>query len=201
MPNCANDCIMRRGAGGMRASVTQLLLACLMLFVPVQSGANEHPLALAIAQIDADVVFMRHALAPGTGDPADFDVDDCATQRNLDAEGRAQAIRIGENIRAAGIAFASVRTSPWCRCVDTAALMAVGDWSLSLGLASFYDGHVDRAETVALLRAELERLQPGVTLMVTHQVVISAITGRYTRSGAMVAYNSQTGQTMAVDAF
>ena len=201
MPNCANDCIMRRGAGGMRASVTQLLLACLMLFVPVQSGANEHPLALAIAQIDADVVFMRHALAPGTGDPADFDVDDCATQRNLDAEGRAQAIRIGENIRAAGIAFASVRTSPWCRCVDTAALMAVGDWSVSLGLASFYEGHVERTKTLALLRAELDGLERGVTLMVTHQVVISAITGRYTLSGAMVAYNSQTGQTMAVDAF
>lgn len=201
MPNCQNNSFMKQGAGALRASVIQLLLAFLVVVAPVQASASEHPLAAAIAQIDADVVFMRHALAPGTGDPAHFDVDDCATQRNLDTEGRAQAIRIGAKIRAAGIYFSEVVTSPWCRCVDTAALMAVGEWSISQGLASFYDGHVDRDETLALLRAGFAAREPGVTLMVTHQVVISAITGLYTRSGAMVAYNSQTGQALAVDAF
>lgn len=48
------------------------------------------------------VALMRHALAPGTGDPAGFDPDDCTTQRNLDARGRDQARRIGAALRAAG---------------------------------------------------------------------------------------------------
>jgi hypothetical protein len=69
---------------------------------------------------------MRHALAPGTGDPAGFDVTNCATQRNLDERGREQARRIGEAFSDRGHSFDVVLTSQWCRCRDTADLLDLG---------------------------------------------------------------------------
>ncbi|MCK6409580.1 MAG: histidine phosphatase family protein, partial [Thauera sp.] len=66
------------------------------------------------------VALMRHAVAPGVGDPPGFRLDDCATQRNLSAAGRRQAQAIGERFRANGIATAAVFSSQWCRCLDTA---------------------------------------------------------------------------------
>jgi len=66
------------------------------------------------------LALIRHATAPGTNDPAGFRLDDCATQRNLSAEGRAQSVRIGDMFRANGIADAAVYSSQWCRCLDGA---------------------------------------------------------------------------------
>jgi len=68
------------------------------------------------------VIAFRHALAPGTFDPPNFTLGDCRTQRNLSDEGRAQAKRIGQWFQARGLVPAAVRSSPWCRCVDTATL-------------------------------------------------------------------------------
>jgi hypothetical protein len=68
------------------------------------------------------VALMRHARAPGVGDPPGFRLEDCATQRNLSAEGRDQARRIGEAFRAQGVAVARVLSSRWCRALDTARL-------------------------------------------------------------------------------
>ena len=73
------------------------------------------------------VALMRHADAPGgAGDPAGFRVDDCATQRNLSAKGRADALRIGARLRSEGIAVERILSSPWCRCLDTATLLEAG---------------------------------------------------------------------------
>ena len=93
------------------------------------------PLAprLVLASDDAErllreggvVIAFRHALAPGTFDPPNFTLGDCRTQRNLSDEGRAQAGRIGQWFQARGLVPAAVRSSPWCRCVDTA-LLAFG---------------------------------------------------------------------------
>src|ERR1700709_143069 len=67
------------------------------------------------------VALMRHTDAPGgAGDPAGFRLDDCATQRNLSAKGRADAQRIGARLRLEGIAIEKLVSSPWCRCMDTA---------------------------------------------------------------------------------
>ena len=68
------------------------------------------------------VVAFRHALAPGTFDPPGFRLDDCSTQRNLSEQGRDQARRMGEWFRARQLAPARVRSSPWCRCIDSATL-------------------------------------------------------------------------------
>ncbi|HRC37124.1 MAG: histidine phosphatase family protein [Rubrivivax sp.] len=93
------------------------------------------PLAprLVLASDDAErllreggvVIAFRHAPAPGTFDPPNFTLGDCRTQRNLSDEGRAQARRIGQWFQARGLLPAAVRSSPWCRCVDTA-LLAFG---------------------------------------------------------------------------
>ena len=73
------------------------------------------------------VALMRHTDAPGgAGDPPGFRVDDCATQRNLSAKGRADALRIGARLRSEGIAIERILSSPWCRCMDTATLLELG---------------------------------------------------------------------------
>ena len=70
------------------------------------------------------VALMRHTDAPGgAGDPPGFRVDDCATQRNLSAKGRADAASIGARLRSEGIAVERILSSPWCRCMDTATLL------------------------------------------------------------------------------
>ncbi|MEM6434725.1 MAG: histidine phosphatase family protein [Cyanobacteria bacterium P01_D01_bin.115] len=84
------------------------------------------------------VVVLRHALAPGSGDLANFQLDDCATQRNLSTEGRAQAQQIGQGFRDRGVAVRQVWSSQWCRCLDTAELMAVGPVAPLPALNSFF---------------------------------------------------------------
>ena len=69
---------------------------------------------------------IRHAYAPGTGDPADFTIGDCTTQRNLDDQGREQARNIGAWLRERGINSARVYSSQWCRCLETAERMDLG---------------------------------------------------------------------------
>ena len=172
----------------------RLVVLLLLPLMAVQAPAKAGTLSDAIDSIDANVLFLRHALAPGFGDPAEFRIDDCATQRNLDEAGRRQSRQLGAYLNSEGIGFDAILSSRWCRCVDTAAEMDIGDFTIFDGLNSFFDGHVDRDATLALLAKKLATLpEDGVVLMVTHQVVISAVTGIPPRSGGFVAYNSRTG--------
>jgi broad specificity phosphatase PhoE len=119
---------------------------------------------------------IRHASAPGVLDPPGFKLDDCSTQRNLSAEGRAQAIRMGDLLRANGIAAARIHSSQWCRCLDTATLMKLGEVTQQPLLNFFGPAPEPRARQLETLRAWIARLdltQP--TLLVTHQVVISGV--------------------------
>lgn len=160
-----------------------------------QFNAQHTAFSVAIDQIDANVVFMRHALAPGYGDPDHFDIDQCATQRNLNATGRQQAQDIGLYIKSQGVRFDAILSSQWCRCVDTAIALDLGEWQRFAGLNSFFQDHVDRTETLALLSDRLETIADDeLILMVTHQVVISAVTRYSTPSGGLVLYNSRTGK-------
>ena len=150
----------------------------------------------AVTSHGANVIFMRHALAPGYGDPDNFDIADCSTQRNLDATGRKQSQDLGQLFRSSGLTIDTILSSRWCRCQDTALEMGIGDYRTHDGLNSFFQDHVDRDETLALLREELSRLKSDdLVLMITHQVVIQAITGISPRSGGMVLFNSKTGQS------
>lgn len=132
------------------------------------------------------VALIRHAEAPGFGDPADFRLGDCSTQRNLSAEGRAQAVRIGQAFARRGVQVARVLTSRWCRCIETAQL-AFGRYELFPALDSLH-GRRERAgqqtAEVAALLAEAPR--DGVTVLVTHQANIAALTGAGAKSGEIV---------------
>ena len=101
--------------------MTRLLLAAALVAAfflsPLPTAADARFARLSEPGI---VAILRHAFAPGTGDPATFALNDCTTQRNLDAQGRAQARKIGAAIRAAGVTVDRVVTSQWCRCRDTA---------------------------------------------------------------------------------
>ncbi|NNE88836.1 MAG: histidine phosphatase family protein [Silicimonas sp.] len=128
---------------------------------------------------------MRHALAPGTGDPGNLTVGDCATQRNLDERGRAQARSIGEAFRAQGISFDVVFTSQWCRTRETAELLDLGPVSEAASLNSFFADFSSREQQTVETR-DLISTTDGDLMLVTHQVNISALTGRSTRSGEVL---------------
>ena len=135
------------------------------------------------------VALMRHADAPGTGDPASFRLDDCATQRNLGERGRAQARRLGDEFRQRAIPVALVLTSQWCRARETAKLMSLGPVEDEpAALNSFFGRPGEREAATTALRRRLSALPAGapVVVMVTHQVNITALTGVFPASGEMV---------------
>ena len=144
-----------------------------------------------------NVIFLRHAFAPGmdaNGQPAEFKIDDCSTQRNLDATGIAQATIIGERFNANGIKFGIIYSSQWCRCLDTAQLLGLGEVFPDTSLNSGFKGLFEQEETLAKLRQNLEALknEKSLVLMVTHRGVISVITGFNVKSGGAVAYDTKT---------
>ncbi|MDP4064477.1 hypothetical protein IMCC1933_03450 [Rhodobacteraceae bacterium IMCC1933] len=168
------------------------ILAFLVMQASHVTAESRNNLINAITVVDANVVFMRHTLAPGYGDPDNFSLSDCDTQRNLDAKGRQQASDIGAAILHSGFRFTQVFSSEWCRCKETTELMKLGKWRIFPGLNSFFQGHADRQDTLEMLSLKLEALTKGVTLMVTHQVIINAVTGASVGSGEFVAYNTDT---------
>jgi phosphohistidine phosphatase SixA len=174
------------------------LLLALLCALPAASWASDDVLTDAIKKINGNVVFMRHAIAPGYGDPDNFKIGDCSTQRNLDDTGRSQARAIGKALSQSGTQFAEILSSEWCRCQETTALLGLGKWTTFAGLNSFFQGYADADATIPKLQKKLATLKPGVTLMVSHQVVISRITGVSPSSGGLVVYNTQTKQATRV---
>lgn len=133
------------------------------------------------------VVLMRHAIAPGTGDPQAFTIGKCQTQRNLSEDGRRQARAIGNRFRANGIYQAKVYSSQWCRCLETADLLKLGHVEELTELNSFFRHYERRDSQTKRLRDWIagQRLDRP-TILVTHQVNITALTQIYPGSGEMV---------------
>jgi broad specificity phosphatase PhoE len=136
---------------------------------------------------------LRHAIAPGGGDPPGFRLGVCATQRNLSDEGRAQARAIGETFRANGLARATVLSSGWCRCRETAELLGLGPVEGEPALDSFFAERGEGPARTAALRALLAGWSGGALVMVTHQVNITALTGIFPASGETVAVTTGAG--------
>lgn len=145
------------------------------------------------------VALMRHAIAPGTGDPTYFTLGACETQRNLSDEGRAQAQRIGARFRANGIGSATIFSSQWCRCEDTARLLQLGPVNPLPALNSVYQRSENRNLQMQALRGWLTRQDfRNVHVLVTHKVNITALTGIYPRSGEIVVVRPTKSGDIAV---
>ncbi|MDH6268955.1 broad specificity phosphatase PhoE [Rhizobium sp. SG_E_25_P2] len=162
------------------------------------AGAARSETPWALLRRGESVALIRHATAPGSGDPPGFRLRDCSTQRNLSDEGRAQARRIGAMFRANGIDDADVYSSQWCRCLETArALMlpAVDEQPL---LNSFFDepgqAETRTRQTLAWILS-LKAASPVV--LVTHQVNITGLTGIFPASGEVIfASAEETGMKL-----
>jgi phosphohistidine phosphatase SixA len=160
-------------------------------------GAMAEPFPLGRLDEGGYVVMLRHATAPGVGDPDNFRLGDCATQRNLSDEGRAEARRLGERLREQGISSAEIYSSQWCRCLETAELLDLGPVEQLPALNSFFARPAERAPKLDALRRFLAGLpEDGLpVILVTHQVTISALTGRSAASGeAVVLAVDRTGR-------
>src|SRR5262249_13228208 len=124
------------------------------------------------------VVLLRHGTTtPGAGDPPGFRLEDCATQRNLSDQGRAEARRIGSAFQAHHIPVGLVLSSPWCRCLETAQL-AFGRAERWDALGNLFGNRSREAEQVAAMRERVsQRPAVGNLVLVSHGVTIQALTG------------------------
>lgn len=172
----------------IRQTLLIILLICSAVIDPDRGFAAENQAVLWQEVRSGNVVvLMRHAIAPGTGDPEAFTIGDCMTQRNLSDTGRRQAQAIGARFRAHGIDKAQVFSSQWCRCLETAELLDLGAVEELPELNSFFQQYERRNSQTEELRKWINNQsldQP--TVLVTHQVNITALTDIYPGSGEMV---------------
>ena len=134
------------------------------------------------------IVFIRHSLAPGNGDPENIDLNNCDTQRNLSQEGIDQSIRIGKFFSDYNIPVDKVLSSEWCRCKDTAKY-AFNEYETFKGLNSFYQEkfYKYKDEQIKSLKKYISNwVSVKNLILVTHFVVISEMLNFGTSSGEIV---------------
>ncbi|MGV2974795.1 histidine phosphatase family protein [Roseibium alexandrii] len=141
------------------------------------------------------IVLFRHALAPGTGDPANFTLGDCSTQRNLNDQGRADSRAIGQAFQDKGINVGRVLTSQWCRCVETAELAFPGQVAEEPVFNSFFQNRSAGPEQTRAAQRILEQwLGDGALVVITHQVNITALTDIFPQSGEGIVIQINNGE-------
>ena len=172
-----------------RIAVT--VAAILILLGPGVAASDDAWAALAKGGL---VALIRHGNAPPGygGDPPGFKIDDCKTQRNLDEQGREEARALGVAFRDHGIRVDRVLSSPWCRCQDTARLMAVGTVETSWALVP------DRDPSAPVRLRELQELVatwrgPGTLVLVTHAFTVRALLGFLPIQGETVVLRPAPG--------
>ena len=179
-----------------RRNALQTLLAASALPIALPLRAHSAPDVVALLREGACVLMLRHAqTVAGFGDPPNFDLSQCSTQRNLSGAGRDQSKRIGLWLAARKLAASSVQSSAWCRCKDTATL-AFGRFALLPALNSSFEGRGDAAAQTDVLRERLTTLRAGAfEVWVTHQVNITAMTGEVPAMGEAFVVKLGTGST------
>jgi len=166
--------------------ITSLLASALLVLVSLPAQAS-----LASDLTDGQhVLLMRHADAPGYGDPSGYQLDQCSTQRNLGERGRKQAVILGQWLSSQGINSANVISSVWCRCVDTAKLLNKGAVTTSPALGSFFDdmslAKQQTKDLEKLIQIQLQENPKTPLILVTHHVNIQAYAGKNVNVGDMV---------------
>lgn len=172
----------------MMRSTCLLIVAALGAVPLLATGAPADQGAWSALRAGGGVAMIRHARAPGTGDPAAFRLDDCSTQRNLDASGRREAAALGERFRAEGVEVTAVKSSRWCRALDTARLaFPEAKVEPAPALDSFFGRRANEPSQTASVRELVGSWTgPGTLVLVTHQVNVTALTGVFPREGEVV---------------
>ncbi|QJT10905.1 histidine phosphatase family protein [Oceanidesulfovibrio marinus] len=192
---CAQAQVTKRSAPARTAACILALAFLVLTIFPVQAGAQKAtPVELWQALADGGCnVLMRHAQAPGVGDPDNFTLGDCSTQRLLSAEGRQQAARIGEAFRQREIPIGRICASQWCRTMETAALLDLGPVEPLPVLNSFDTPETAESQTQALADVVSTPPERGNTLFVTHQANIQALTGVALQEGEVLVLAPRDG--------
>jgi len=162
--------------------IAQLILSVLAIVLVVTSAlaADDASDAWAALVKGGHVAVIRHGNAPPGhgGDPPGFTFDDCTTQRNLDEIGRAQAKALGDALRTHGVRVDAIRSSPWCRCMDTAELMAVGPVERSWALVPATDRNPNAAAALRALKEMVSGWRgPGTLVLVAHGLTARVLLG------------------------
>ncbi len=140
-----------------------------------------------------NIIFIRHSLAPGTGDPENINLQDCKTQRNLNNEGIKQSKKIGNFFKKNNIKAEYIFSSEWCRCKDTA-FHAFGNYKTLNALNSFYSKkfYKNKNKQIKNLKKFISNWDNNSNLiLVTHYVVISEILGIAAGSGEIIISNKK----------
>ena len=171
-----------------------LVVVAVWLSVMPAAAADDSQEAWVALANGGHVALIRHANAPPGygGDPPGFRLDDCATQRNLDDKGRAQARTLGEAFRNHGVHVDRIASSPVCRCLDTASLMGVGQVEKSWALLP------DRDPNARVRLGELREMVanwrgPGTLVLVTHGFTIRPLIGIITDQAEVVVLKPTPG--------
>lgn len=170
---------------------SKLLFRLMALVAMLMTAATAHATEAgwALLREGGHVVLLRHAAAPGTGDPAGFAIDDCKTQRNLSDRGRQQARRLGALFEARAEPVERVLSSRYCRCKETAELAFREDNQVELFPPLDLppaDPEAARQAHDAVLKEIAGYSGSGNMVLVTHEEVIQALTGQGAREGEAV---------------
>jgi broad specificity phosphatase PhoE len=155
----------------------------------------------AIDVHSGNIILIRHANAPGTGDPSEFRLNDCSTQRNLDDAGKAQAKQIGLALKNKGVQITAVWSSQWCRCKETADLAFGATLKVQEqpSFNSFFGNSQAATPQTALAKNQLARWRgPGTLVVVTHQVNITGLSGQWVNPGQAMLFTNKRGQLKLV---
>ena len=156
------------------------------LNVPLKAYSNEN--IQNILKDGGKIIFIRHAYAPGVGDPINFDISDCSTQRNLNEEGIVQSINIGNFFLKNDIKIDKILSSEWCRCKETAKY-AFKKFETKNFLNSFFSQKFanNKNQQIKELKEYVQNWDSKKNLvLVTHYVIILEVTNSTVSSGEMV---------------
>ena len=172
----------------MKKLIALLIFSLIFTLSPQASFANELAIwdKLQGTAPKGYVLLLRHSLAPGAGDPANFDLRDCSTQRNLSALGRQDAKDVGTWLERRQIKIARVESSRWCRAKETATLLNLGKVRLNRNLDSLFQeaDALNHPQTLKVRKQIVNhRNKTGLLILVGHFVNIAAITNVGVDSG------------------
>ena len=163
-----------------------LIIILISFTTPIKADLNKN--LLNQLEDGGKLIFIRHAYAPGGGDPNNFNLNDCSTQRNLNNEGREQAKYIGEFFKKNKIQIDKVLSSEWCRCKETAKI-AFKNFSTNSFLNSFYSFKYakNKEKQIEMLNDYVKKFKSNQNLIfVTHYVLISEVLNYAPSSGEIV---------------